>query len=106
MLRMSGETVILHCLDNKEAEDDSHTKHPELLEQDPTTDSAQGTSSSHNQWKTAFTTVTTLIATALLYAGISMIAPFYPIVVSSINSYIPYVKKQVTKSFLKEDKCM
>ena len=101
MLRMSSETIILHRLDNKEAEDDSHTKHPELLEQDPTTDSAQGT-----QWKTAFTTVTTLIATALLYAGISMIAPFYPIVVSSINSYIPYVKKQVTKSFLKEDKCM
>ena len=39
-----------------------------------------------SQWKRIFTAVATLIAYMFLTAGISMIAPFYPIVVSCIRN--------------------
>ena len=61
-------------------------------------DNGQGTNSSTKKaaayvtvswWKKIFTTVATLIAYMFLTAGISMIAPFYPIVVSCIRSFSP-----------------
>ena len=70
-----------------------HTKHSQLLEQDVTADFRRGTSSSEkgtvtkNRWKKIFTTVATFLTAVFLNSGISMIAPFYPIVVSFINSY-------------------
>lgn len=47
-----------------------------------TTIKKAATSMAKRQWKRIFTAVTTLIAYMFLTAGISMIAPFYPIVVS------------------------
>ena len=80
-------------LDCKDAEDGSHTAHAGPLEPDDTTVTSQETSSSSktaaapwpttkSRWKKMFTTVATLIAYAFLNAGISVIAVFYPIVVS------------------------
>ena len=40
-------------------------------------------------WKKTFTTVTTLVAYAFLNAGVSVVAPFYPIEVSFI--FRPYL---------------
>ena len=77
-------------LQRKRTEDDNH---PEALGQDDTTDNAQQTSSSTpgpvspvttSRWKTFFITVGILFANALLNAGISMIGPFYPIMVSCV----------------------
>ena len=74
---------------SKEAEDGSHTVHTGPLEPDDTTVTSQETSSSSKTaappWPTTkkiFTTVATLIVYMFLNAGISMIALFYPIVVS------------------------
>ena len=74
--------------------DDLHTGRAEPLEQDDATENAQGTLSSSEAgttvqgttscWNTVFTTAATLLANSFLNAGISMIAPFYPIVVSCI----------------------
>ena len=61
-------------------------------------DIGQGTNSSTKKaaayvtvswWKKIFTTVATLIAYMFLTAGISMIGPFYPIVVSCIRCFSP-----------------
>ena len=71
--------------------DGSHIRRAELLEQDDTTDSRQGISPSTKEaagkvttsrWKKVSITVTTSVTYLFLYAGISMIAPFYPIEVS------------------------
>ena len=74
------------------AKEGDHTTRTETLEQDDTMDSRQETSlttikgaASHvamSRWKKIFTTVAALLAFAFLKAGISMISPFYPIVVS------------------------
>ena len=84
------EEVPLQTTDSKEEEDGSHTTHTEPLEP---FDSAQTTTVkepaapvTRSRWKTIFTTVATLIAYAFLNAGISMIAPFYPFVVSHIST--------------------
>ena len=87
------EEIPLQHAGGKEIENRSHVTLTEPLEQDDTIDNTQETSSSgegtagqvvKSRWETVFTTVTTLLATSLLNAGISMIAPFYPIVVSCI----------------------
>ena len=93
----TAEETPLQPRDSKAAEDSSHTSCTERLEplqvQEATTESAQGISSSAkvtvapvttNGWKKCFITVTILITYAFLNAGISIIAPFYPIVVSCL----------------------
>ena len=93
----TAEETPLQPRDSKAAEDSSHTSCTERLEplqvQETTTESAQGISSSAkvtvapvttNGWKKCFITVTILITYAFLNAGISIIAPFYPIVVSCL----------------------
>ena len=85
------EELPLQAVESKEAEE---SKHPGPLELD---DAAAGTRTSTkgataprttSRWKTLFTTVATLIAYAFLNAGISMITPFYPIVVSCKNHLV------------------
>ena len=74
-----------------ELEDGGNIRRAELLEQDDTTDSRQGTSPSTKEaagnlttsrWKEVSITVTTSVTYLFLCAGISMIGPFYPIEVS------------------------
>ena len=94
------EEISLRPVDSKDVVDGRHTAPTEPLEQDDATENVQGTSSSSegttvqgttSRWVTVFTTVATLLATSFLNAGISMIAPFYPIVVSCIIDLIePY----------------
>ena len=76
---------------DREVEDGSNIRRAELLEQDDTTDRRQGTSPSTKEaagkvttsrWKKVSITVTTSVTYLFLYAGISMIGPFYPIEVS------------------------
>lgn len=85
------EGIPLQPLGSKKVEDDDN--HPEPLGQDDATENAQQTSSSTqgavspvttSRWKTFFTTVAILVANGFLNAGISMIAPFYPIMVSCL----------------------
>ena len=85
----TSEGIPLQPLGSKKLEDDDRT-----LGQDDTTDNAHQTSSSTpgpvlpvatSWWKTFFTTVAILFANGFLNAGISMIAPFYPIMVSCLN---------------------
>ena len=89
------EETPLQPRDSKATEDSRHTSCTERLEplqvEDATGESAQGITSSAkvtvapvttNCWKNGFITVTILITYAFLNAGISLIAPFYPIVVS------------------------
>ena len=87
------EEIPLQPVDNKTGVDSRHTAPTEPPEQDDATDNTQGTSSSSegttvevttSRWMTVFTTVATLLSYSFLNAGISMIAPFYPIVVSCI----------------------
>ena len=88
------EEFPLQAAESKEVEE---SKHPGPPEPDDTVAStrtstkgvtAPGTTS---RWKTLFTTVATLIAYAFLNVGISMIAPFYPIVVSCKDFCYNYV---------------
>ena len=88
------EEISLQAEDSKEVEAEDgkrHTKRLEPLKQDVTTDFRQGASPNNKGavtkrgWKVIFTTVTTLLTAVFLNAGISMIAPFYPIVVSFIS---------------------
>ena len=71
-----------------EVEDGSHAKHS-LEQNNYSTDSAHETERTAagavitSQWKKVPITVTTLITYIFLYAGVSMIAPFYPIEVST-----------------------
>ena len=85
------EEISLQPAGSKEVENRPHVTLKEPLEQEDTADNTQETSTSgevtaglvaKSRWETVFTAVTTLLATAFLNAGISMIAPFYPIVVS------------------------
>ena len=85
------EETPLQPRDRKATEDSSHTSCTERLEplqvQEATTESAQGVTVAPlttNGWKKCFITVTILITYAFLNAGISIIAPFYPIVVSCL----------------------
>ena len=76
--------------------DGDHTTRTEPLQLDDAMDSRQETSLTTikgaasqvamSQWKKIFITVATLLAFAFLKAGISMISPFYPIVVSCMIS--------------------
>ena len=85
------EEISLRPVDSKDVVD-GLTARAELLEEDDATENAQGTLSSSEAgttirgttswWNTVFTTTATLLANSFLNAGISMIAPFYPIVVS------------------------
>ena len=87
------EEISLRPVDSKDVVD-GLTARAELLEEDDATENAQGTLSSSEAgttirgttswWNTVFTTAATLLANSFLNAGISMIAPFYPIVVSCI----------------------
>ena len=85
------EEIPLQPAGSKEVENCPHVTLTEPLEQADTTDNTQETSTSgevtaglvvKSRWETVFIAVTTLLAIAFLNAGISMIAPFYPIVVS------------------------
>lgn len=93
----TAEETPLQPRDRKATEDSSHPSCTERLEplqvQEATTESAQGISSSAkvtaapvttNGWKKCFITVILLITYTFLNAGISIIAPFYPIVVSCL----------------------
>ena len=72
----TSEGISLQALDSKEAEDGIPTTH--TLEPDDTSQLRR------SKTMKTFTTVTTLIASAFLFGGISMIGPFYPIVVSFV----------------------
>ena len=88
------EEISLRPVDGKDVVDDLHTGRAEPLEQDDATENAQGTLSSSEAgttkqgttswWHVVFTIAAALLANFFLNAGISMIAPFYPIVVSCI----------------------
>lgn len=85
----TSEEIPLQGADGKEAEAGIQ---PESLEQDDTADTIQDGSKGKaptatvGRWMKLFIAVMSLIAFALLTTGISMITPFYPIVVSCINS--------------------
>lgn len=87
----TSEGISLQAVDSKEAEDGSHTPHTVPLELDDTSQSRNlsrsktAASVTMSQWMKIFTTVTTLIASAFLFGGVSMIGPFYPIVVSFVD---------------------
>ena len=92
-----SEGIPLQLLGSKRTEDDNH---PEPLGQDDAADNAQQTSSSTSgpvlpvatsRWKTFFITVAILFANGFLYAGISVITPFYPIMVSCVIISCVYV---------------
>ena len=82
----TSEEILLQVVDDKKVEEGG--KHVELQEQvaaPGTSLNTRGTGAqSQWSWKKIFTTVATLIAYGFLNAGISMIAPFYPIAVSII----------------------
>ena len=82
----TSEEIPLQGVDDKKVEKDG--KHVELQEQiaipATSSDTKETAAPSQWSWKKIFTTVATLIAYAFLNAGISMIAPFYPIAVSII----------------------
>ena len=88
------EETPLQPRDSKATEDNRHTSCTERLEplqvEDATGESASSAKVTvapvtTNGWKKCFITVTILITYAFLNAGISVIAPFYPIVVSCIS---------------------
>ena len=89
----TSEEILLRPMDSKTEVDGRHTAPTEPLDKNDGPDNAQGTSSSSNEettvqgttsrWNTVFTTAATLLSNSLLNAGISVITPFYPIVVSA-----------------------
>ena len=106
----TSEDVPLYPLDCvKEKEDGNHTRLTKPLEHDDT-DSKQGTipgakgsaaaPATTNRWKTLMTAVTTLLAYVFLYAGISMIVPFYSIEVSCIMCTSNYSLRPLQINFL------
>ena len=87
------EEISLRPVDSKKGVDGLHTAPTEPLDQDDPTDNTQRTSSSSegtavqrttSRWNAVFTIAATFLSNSILCAGISMIAPFYPIVVSCI----------------------
>ena len=106
------EETPLQPRDSKATEDSNHTSCTERLEplqvEDATGESAQGISSSAkvtvapvttNGWKKYLITVTILITYAFLNAGISVIAPFYPIVVSFLACMVSGILLAVGVTF-------
>ena len=92
------EGISFQPLGSKKVEDDDN--HPEPLGQDDAADNAQQTSSSTpgpvlpvatSRWKTFFITVAILFANGFLYTGISVITPFYPIMVSCVIIFCMHV---------------
>ena len=103
---MSTDTVKLEELssqpaDSEKGTDGLPTAPTEPLKQDDATDNTQATSSSGegtavqgttvkgttSRWITLLIAVATLLGNGFLSAGISIIAPFYPIAVSCIYSW-------------------
>ena len=79
-MRGSGEedTEAGSCTPEQQQQDSSNG--------DEATSSSKGSEVGNNRWeccKGGFITVTTLLSYSFLYAAISMIAPFYPLTVSS-----------------------
>ena len=81
----TSEEIPLQGVDDKKVEVGKHVELQEQVAPQGTSPNTKGTGA-QSQWlcKKIFTTVATLIAYAFLNAGISMIAPFYPIAVSII----------------------
>ena len=85
---MSTSEEIPLSVASKEAEAGQQPEIAESLEQDDTADTTQDNSKGKaptvtvGRWKKLFIAVMSLIAFALLTTGISMITPFYTIVVS------------------------
>ena len=88
------EEISLRHADSKDVVDGLHTARAVPLEEDDATENAQGTLSTSeagttkqgttSRWNAVFTTAAIFLANSFLNAGISMIVPFYPIVVSCI----------------------
>ena len=89
----TSERISLQPLNSKEPGDDNLDGDTESVVQDDTKDGQKVVASTQvlptlvtvSQWKKVFITVMTLFTYTLLYAAISMIAPFYPIEVSILN---------------------
>ena len=89
----TSERILLQPVNSKEAGDGSLDEHTEPVEPDDTEDGQKVVASTQvpptlvtvSQWKKVFITVMTMFTYTLLYAAISMIAPFYPIEVSILN---------------------
>ena len=81
----ASEEIPLQGVDDKKVEVGKLVELQEQVAPQGTSPNTKGTGA-QSQWlcKKIFTTVATLIAYAFLNAGISMIAPFYPIAVSII----------------------
>ena len=83
----------LHTVEEEETEDGDHTTHkisqepidsPDTTRENLSMSKGAAASVTTSRWKKIFTSVATLIASVFLFGGISMIGPFYPIVVSSV----------------------
>ena len=89
----TSESILLQPLNSKEPGDDNLDRDTESVVQDDTNDGQKVVASTQvpptlvtvSQWKKVFITVMTVFTFTLLYAAISMIAPFYPIEVSILN---------------------
>ena len=89
----TSESILLQPLNSKEPGDDNLDGDTESVVQDDTNDGQKVVASTQvpptlvtvSQWKKVFITVMTVFTFTLLYAAISMIAPFYPIEVSILN---------------------
>ena len=77
----TSEAIPLQTVSDKAVEDGKRVESQEQITSQGTSSSTEGTAAP-SKWTKIFTTIATLIAYAFLNAGISMIAPFYPIVVS------------------------
>ena len=91
----SSEDILLQALqkEEEETEDGDHTTHkisqepidsPDTTRENLSMSKGAAASVTMSRWKKIFTSVATLIASVFLFGGISMIGPFYPIVVSSV----------------------
>ena len=79
----TSEEIPLQAVDSEQVKDGKDLESQGQVASSP---SNKGTTApSRWSWKKTFTTVTTLIAYAFLNAGISVVAPFYPIEVSFID---------------------
>ena len=79
----TSEAIPLQIVSDKVVEDGKHLDSQEQIASRGTSSSTKETAAP-SRWKKIFTTIATLIAYSFLNAGISMIAPFYPIVVSCV----------------------
>ena len=89
----TSERISLQPVSSKEAGDGNLDGDTESVVQDDTNDGQEVVASTQvlptlvtvSRWKKVFITVMTVFTYTLLYAAISMIAPFYPIEVSILN---------------------